>query len=46
MVALTVSLFFICYGFKGPGRINRVEGGTLLICYIGYTVYLMSTVFR
>nr|WP_255580637.1 calcium/sodium antiporter [Desulfopila sp. IMCC35006] len=46
MVALTVSLFFICYGFKGPGRINRVEGGALLICYIGYTVYLMSTVFR
>ncbi len=46
MVALTVSLFIICYGFKGPGRINRVEGGALLVCYIGYTAYLMSTVFR
>jgi cation:H+ antiporter len=46
MVALTVSLFVICYGFKGPGRINRVEGGALLVCYIGYTAYLISTVFR
>ncbi len=46
MFVLTVSLFAICYGFKGPGRINRVEGGVLLICYIGYTVYLVSTVFR
>ena len=46
MVALTVSLFVICYGFKGPGRINRVEGGALLVCYIGYTASLMSTVFR
>ncbi len=44
MIALTVSLFVICYGFKGPGRINRVEGGILLACYISYTAYLISTV--
>lgn len=46
MAALTLSLFVICYGFKGPGRITRVEGGALLACYICYTVYLISTVFR
>ncbi|MBU4294446.1 MAG: calcium/sodium antiporter [Desulfobulbaceae bacterium] len=46
MAALTVSLFVIGYGFKGPGRINRVEGGALLVCYICYTAYLISTVFR
>jgi len=45
MAALTVSLFVIGYGFRGPGRINRVEGAVLLACYVGYTVYLVSTVF-
>lgn len=44
MNALTVSLFVICYGFKGPGRINRVEGGVLLVCYIAYSAYLIGTV--
>ncbi|MDW7774654.1 MAG: calcium/sodium antiporter [Desulfobulbaceae bacterium] len=46
MAVLTVSLFIIGYGFRGrPGRINRFEGGALLACYIGYTVYLVGTVF-
>jgi cation:H+ antiporter len=45
MAALTVSLFVIGYGFRGPGRINRFEGGALLVCYVGYTSYLVSTVF-
>ena len=45
MAALTVSLFFIGYGFRGPGRINRIEGAALLTCYIGYTAYLVSSVF-
>ncbi|KJS32945.1 MAG: calcium/sodium:proton antiporter [Desulfatitalea sp. BRH_c12] len=43
--ALTVSLFLICYGFRGPGRINRLEGTALFACYIGYNAYLISTVF-
>ncbi|HQB38497.1 MAG TPA: calcium/sodium antiporter [Deltaproteobacteria bacterium] len=43
MGALTVSLFFFSYGFRGTGRINRVEGGILLACYAGYTVYLLAT---
>lgn len=45
MAALTVSLFIIGYGFRGAGRINRYEGTALLACYIGYTVYLASSVF-
>ena len=45
MAALTLSLFVIGYGFRGPGRINRIEGAVLLACYVGYTAYLISTVF-
>jgi cation:H+ antiporter len=45
MAALTMSLFVIGYGFRGPGRINRIEGAVLLVCYVGYTAYLISTVF-
>lgn len=45
MAALTLSLFVIGYGFRGPGRINRIEGLVLLVCYAGYTGYLISTVF-
>lgn len=45
MAALTVSLFVFGYGFRGPGRINRLEGATLLACYVAYTTYLASTVF-
>jgi len=36
MIALSVLLFFFAYGFKGEGRINRLEGGVLLLCYISY----------
>jgi cation:H+ antiporter len=43
MAGLTLSLFVVGYGFRGPGRINRVEGAVLLACYIGYTAYLIST---
>jgi cation:H+ antiporter len=45
MAALTVSLFIIGYGFRGAGRINRFEGTALLACYLGYTAYLVSSVF-
>jgi len=45
MAALTLSLFVIGYGFRGAGRINRIEGATLLACYLGYTAYLVITVF-
>lgn len=45
MGLLTLSLFVICRGFKGPGRINRIEGFLLLMCYVGYTTYLVTSVF-
>lgn len=41
MAILTGALFVIGYGFRGPGRINRYEGITLLACYVGYTAYLV-----
>ncbi len=43
MAALTVLLFALCFGFRGPGRINRIEGGFLLTCFIGYTAFLIGT---
>jgi len=45
MAALTASLFIVGYGFRGPGRINRFEGAALLTCYLGYTAFLVSSVF-
>ncbi|TGN40490.1 calcium/sodium antiporter [Marinobacter confluentis] len=45
MAALTLSLFVLGYGFRGPGRINRIEGGLLLAAFVGYTAYLVATNF-
>lgn len=45
MGALTLSLFVFGYGFKGPGRINRLEGAVLLAAYVAYTAYLVRSVF-
>ncbi|MEP4545636.1 MAG: calcium/sodium antiporter [Saccharospirillum sp.] len=45
MAGLTLMLFVFGYGFRGPGRINRVEGGALLVAYLAYTGYLISTLF-
>lgn len=41
MLALTLSLFVICFGFRSVGRINRIEGLVLLVMYVIYTVYLL-----
>lgn len=41
MGGLTLSLFVIGYGFRGPGRINRVEGALLVGCYVFYTCILL-----
>lgn len=41
MLALTITLLIMAYGFKGKdGKINRVEGTILLLCYIAYNTYL------
>jgi cation:H+ antiporter len=45
MGGLTLALFLIGYGFRGPGRINRLEGGILLACFAGYTAYLLTHAF-
>lgn len=45
MAGLTVALFVLGYGFRGPGRINRFEGGLLLAAFVGYTGYLVLTAF-
>ena len=42
MGALTLVLFAMCYGFRGAGRINRFEGGALLLAFVAYTVYLLA----
>jgi cation:H+ antiporter len=44
MALLTVSLFVFGYGFKGPGRINRLKGGMLMLGYFGYMGYLAGAV--
>lgn len=44
--ALTLALFILCYGWgQRNTRINRVEGGLLLLTYIAYTTYLFKTAF-
>ena len=45
MGILTLSIFIIGYGFKGQGRINRIEGAILLTTYVAYTIYLIRSVF-
>jgi len=43
VVALTLVLFLMAYGFRGPGRINRLEGGVLLTGFAGYMTWLGMT---
>lgn len=40
MAALTIALLAVSFGFRGPGRINRVAGGLLLLCYCLYNLGL------
>lgn len=43
VIALTVALFLMAYGFKGVGRINRFEGGLLLTSFVAYMAWLGLT---
>ncbi len=44
MIALTLALFFMAFGFRGrPGRINRIEAAILLAVFIGYLIVLFRT---
>jgi cation:H+ antiporter len=40
MIGLTLALFVMAYGFRGPGRINRIEGALLVIGFCGYQTLL------
>jgi cation:H+ antiporter len=44
MLVLTIVLFLMSYGFKKKeGKITRLEGIILIICYIAYNTYLGMT---
>jgi len=43
MGLITLVLLIMCFGFKGPGKINRLEGAILLLSFIVYTSYLVFT---
>lgn len=36
MLAMSVALLVMAWGFRGPGRIARWEGGVLLLAFAGY----------
>lgn len=40
MLGLSILLFVFAYGFKGRGRINRLEASILLACYMGYMMVI------
>lgn len=44
MMAMTLLLFVVAYGFRGPGRINRLEGLALLAAFLAYNGYLVMTI--
>lgn len=44
MFTLTLSLFILGYGVLGRRRINRIEGGLLLVIYFSYGFYLYISV--
>lgn len=44
MIGLSIALFIMSYGFRGQGRINRVEGLLLLIAYFVYLGLLYHSV--
>ncbi|MEE4330916.1 MAG: calcium/sodium antiporter, partial [Wenzhouxiangella sp.] len=41
MLGLTILLLIFGIGRRGPGRINRVEGGAMLLLFVGYTTLLV-----
>ncbi len=43
MALLTLSLFLAGIGFRGRRRINRIEGGLLLMVFCGYLSYLVMS---
>ncbi|MEM5514282.1 calcium/sodium antiporter [Pseudoalteromonas sp. AS84] len=44
MIGATLALIIMSLNFRGTQRINRVEGGLLLIAFLGYQGYIFSQV--
>lgn len=44
MIGLSIALFIMAYGFRGNGRINRLEGGLLLLAYVAYMTTLYYSI--
>lgn len=43
MIGLTVALFAMAYGFRRPGRLNRLEGFGLLAAFLAYQTTIVVT---
>lgn len=41
MMAMTLALLFMAYGFRRAGRINRFEGAGLLVAFCAYNTWLI-----
>lgn len=44
VLVLTIMLFVMAYGFRGEGRLNRIEGGLLLSAFIAYQMLLFFSI--
>ncbi|TCO77904.1 sodium:calcium antiporter [Chromatocurvus halotolerans] len=44
MMTFTAGLLLMAYGFRSPGRINRMEGVVLLLAFAAYNIWLVTTV--
>lgn len=44
MMVMSVILLVMAYGFRGTGRINRIEGAGLLMAYVAYNAWLVNSV--
>jgi cation:H+ antiporter len=44
MMALIAVLFVMAYGFRGQGRINRLEGALLVLAFAAYNIWLVASV--
>ena len=43
MIGLTLALFVMAYGFRRPGRLNRIEGTLLVTAFVAYQTLLYFT---
>jgi cation:H+ antiporter len=44
VLAVTLGLFIMAYGFRKPGHLTHWEGGVLLSAYFAYTGWLLYSV--